>query len=392
MNFQSIANALGIPAYPEALNEVYEALPPGENAVTDAFITGLEETYGILGKYTEELRQAARDLQKDEVRLAFVNTVCEYLPTTDCAGTRAIPMPKTDGTLAGNMLPLLILLSQVPAAYGEYVSRGFSEAETKELMGAFCRAIRTVEQRFHLHGINGGFYVWLCLYMKCRIFRTGIFNIEMKALSPAAICLQNRVTGETAVLLCEGRFHRSGRVLGAAGCTDAEGAFDAAFSETEEAFVGHPAKAGLVSPEVAVFPKDRWEAAARPGDDVISLHIPGGVALTAENIRSSVTDALALAKERYPECNPRGVHCSSWLLDPALGTLLGDTSRIVGFGNTFHRYPTKSDGLELFSFVFPGADTAKLSGLPEDTSLQRKLKALYLAGGFVYQTAGIFLR
>lgn len=389
MDFQSIVSALEIKAYPEALNGVYETLTPGKNAVTDTFVGALEERYGILGEYTEELKEAARALLSDEVRLAFVNTVCAYLPGKSIDEARDIPMPRTDGTLLGNMLPLLILLSQVPAAYEEYVSRGFSEQEAKRYMSSFCAAIKTVEQRFNIHGINSAFYNWLCVYMKCRIFRAGIFDIEMRTMPSAAMYLKNRTTGETAALMCEGRFHRTGHVLGSAGFADEEGAFDADFTETEDAFVGHAAKGGYVLSALTSFPKSQWDVVVRPGDDVISLHIPAGVSMTPENIKSSVDEAMAYAKKRYPECKPKCTFCASWLLDPNFGGLLGDTSKIVGFGQTFLRYPMKSTGIEMFSFVFPGADRTKLEALPETTSLHRKLKALYLSGGFVHVAAGI---
>jgi hypothetical protein len=41
----------------------------------------------------------------------------------------------------------------------------------------------------------------------------------------------------------------------------------------------------------------------------------------------------------------------------------------------------------VFNFVFPGYGD-DFSKLPEDTSLQRKIKAMYLSGKYIYEYAG----
>jgi hypothetical protein len=89
-----------------------------------------------------------------------------------------------------------------------------------------------------------------------------------------------------------------------------------------------------------------------------------------------------MAKERFPERKPKIVYCNSWLLDPQLGELLGDESKIVAFGNRFMRFPYgEGNGRAGFSFVFLGYKEDDLASLPEDTGLRRKLKAFYLDGG-----------
>ena len=56
----------------------------------------------------------------------------------------------------------------------------------------------------------------------------------------------------------------------------------------------------------------------------------------------------------------------------------------------FLKYPQCSGGQGIFGYVFP-KKYENIESLPEDTSLQRKLKQLYLDGGYIYDYAGFIL-
>ena len=101
----------------------------------------------------------------------------------------------------------------------------------------------------------------------------------------------------------------------------------------------------------------------------------------------SFKEAFKITKERYPDFNPKTVHCSTWMLDPMLAQILGPSSKITGFINRYLKYPIKSAGNELFGFAFP-KNFDSYESLPEDTSLQRKLKAMYINGEFIHAHAG----
>ena len=60
---------------------------------------------------------------------------------------------------------------------------------------------------------------------------------------------------------------------------------------------------------------------------------------------------------------------------------------IKRFSDRFIKYPIKSGGKELFPFAFPG-NFESYEKLPENTSLQRKLKKLYIDGGVIHAHAG----
>ena len=83
----------------------------------------------------------------------------------------------------------------------------------------------------------------------------------------------------------------------------------------------------------------------------------------------------------------RVVFCASWLLNPRLKQILGAQSRIVQFGECFVKYPIQDAGVGVLNFVFDKVPD-DLTDLPENTSLQRKLKKLYLEGDCIHTYSG----
>ena len=107
-------------------------------------------------------------------------------------------------------------------------------------------------------------------------------------------------------------------------------------------------------------------------EDAIHLHIPSDAVLERERLRRSWETARALLGEGEMVCH-------SWLLSPDLKGLLGEDSRILAFQRNFDIYdPEPDDSGRQWVFKDPGLPDALL---PEDTRLQRSLKAFLLAGG-----------
>ena len=74
--------------------------------------------------------------------------------------------------------------------------------------------------------------------------------------------------------------------------------------------------------------------------------------------------------------------------NPRLREIQGAQSRITQFEECFVKYPNKdTTGGAVFSFVFV-RKPANLEDLQEDTSLQRKLKKLYLEGDCIHTYSG----
>ncbi|MFX4272614.1 acyltransferase domain-containing protein [Propionibacteriaceae bacterium Y1685] len=112
---------------------------------------------------------------------------------------------------------------------------------------------------------------------------------------------------------------------------------------------------------------------AVPGGEprwVLSTHIPQSGPMTPELVQDSLDQARTFFAATYPDHPFTELHCTSWLLDPALaelpGTNLADFQarwRLTGEGG-------EGDTDALF-FVFRRRGTVDLDSLPRDTSLQR---------------------
>ncbi len=105
---------------------------------------------------------------------------------------------------------------------------------------------------------------------------------------------------------------------------------------------------------------------------VIGLHIPGGSKLTDEGIQASLSRARAL----WPG---RPIVCHSWLLAPALETLLPEGG-IRTLRHVFTPGPADPSDNSFIQWIFCDTSLAPQQW-PEDTRLRRAVKAYVLSGG-----------
>ena len=122
----------------------------------------------------------------------------------------------------------------------------------------------------------------------------------------------------------------------------------------------------------------------KEGRKEIGLHIPSDTKLETERMNASLKAADAFIRERFPEWDGVPKTCESWLLSPALKDLLPEGSRILRFQEAFEleeTYPEDDAALEWVFYVAEGQrKELNISRLPEDTSLQRKMKAMIMKG------------
>lgn len=116
------------------------------------------------------------------------------------------------------------------------------------------------------------------------------------------------------------------------------------------------------------------------GPRVISLHIPTGAKLEQTELRASWLRARSLIDQNFPLWKDTPMVCRSWLLSPALKQLLPPASRILYFQSNFTITPLPQTGKGHLLWVFHRTDLP-LEQLPEDTTLQKNLKAYLLSGG-----------
>ncbi len=113
--------------------------------------------------------------------------------------------------------------------------------------------------------------------------------------------------------------------------------------------------------------------------NVIFVHIPSDADLQQKKVLESLQNFFDFRKCFFPEWEETKVYCESWLLSPVLKDLLDDKSNILGFQKFFIVENTDYDSMGVMDWVFPGYHDIS-DQLPENTSLQRKMKKYLLQG------------
>lgn len=131
-----------------------------------------------------------------------------------------------------------------------------------------------------------------------------------------------------------------------------------------------------------------YELREEKGERVIALHIPSDARLEREKVLASIGQAKKFLEEKFPEYSKAEMQCHSWLLSPTLREVLPPKSNILAFQELFDIKILGEDKAgEYMVWVFKRSDIP-LEDLPENTSLQRRLKAYLLSGGKVLEAGG----
>ena len=115
------------------------------------------------------------------------------------------------------------------------------------------------------------------------------------------------------------------------------------------------------------------------GQREISLHIPGDADLRPASVDASFQAFRAFLAAQYPDWLDVPWVCDSWMMSPALAQLLPETSNVLAFNRRFETLHVEEDSLGVLDWVFPPHREVS-DALPENTSLQRSMKAWLLSG------------
>ena len=125
-----------------------------------------------------------------------------------------------------------------------------------------------------------------------------------------------------------------------------------------------------------------YELIEEEGEKKISVHIPSNANLNDGAVGESLENARAFLKQFFPEYALARFCCHSWLLSPALATLLPKDSNINRFRERFTLLGYDEDADDYKLWVFKNK-ALTLEEFPENTSLQRKMKRYLMQGGKV---------
>jgi hypothetical protein len=120
----------------------------------------------------------------------------------------------------------------------------------------------------------------------------------------------------------------------------------------------------------------------------IQIHIPSDANLKPDCVQDSLQKYHDFLARFFPEWMDSELYCESWMLSPALQQLLPADSNIIRFQNLFRLESVDYESMAVLDWVYPGAKPV-IASLPEQTSLQRKMKHFLLEGGKVGWGKGI---
>lgn len=123
----------------------------------------------------------------------------------------------------------------------------------------------------------------------------------------------------------------------------------------------------------------------------IFIHIPNDARLQDENRNQSYEELKDFTKEHFQEFKEASVFCDSWLLSPTLRQFLSTSSKIRHFQDDFLLLEANSSNESFWNWLFK-TDDKTIKNLPENTSLQRKVKKFLQENGKIGDGLGKLIR
>lgn len=252
-------------------------------------------------------------------------------------------------------------------------------------MEQLCQAInmpqKVTQQVVALHKTMP-MHTFLPLLMKRDTWKDGLGQMKealgedpqgMKALCSMLRC----------AIIAKDTYHRLG--ISEQIYTDTMAAFSRFVREHQESY-GHYGfdKASWTTRQVSVtllrIGQLEYEVTTLDNVPAISIHIPTDVDLRPDVLRPSVKEGVAEFYRIFPDYGTVTPYCRSWLMSPILKDFLSEDSNILRFQEMFDMVPELFPRDCFLTWVFKNPNLPK-EELPENTSLQRKLKKFLLDGG-----------
>lgn len=123
-----------------------------------------------------------------------------------------------------------------------------------------------------------------------------------------------------------------------------------------------------------------YEFVEEDGEKYIGIHIPSNTPMELSRLRQSYLDARKFLSDYFPEHAKLDMFCNSWLLSPALKDILPENSNILNFQKSFIVDHVDYETNAFLVWVYKKKNLP-IEQLPEETTLQRRMKKYLLNGG-----------
>ena len=379
-------------------NDVMDTYDREGCSLTDpSYYERLHKTYGVLPNYLETFKEAAAETGKNEDLSRFLSLLAFALSDRENVkeNLKSLSYPKKnwDTSLACRMVQGLALMSTVPYTYGLLKQRNMTDDEIRSAISLLECGIPEYSKR---HGGEIGYNLidWFQLTVDGKLFRIDRLEFEFGAKFYSNAVVYINKNGDRIALAQGMKVHKSGYIMGSYFFSGDDDSYDTEITETENSWIGHTFdEKGRVKRETVTLDRSEWSILLKPGDPVIGVHIPPIGSITPEWVDRTLKTAQKFFEKYYPEYDYKAFTCHSWMMDPQLIDMVGENSNIAKFQRRYDILGIKSNGTGVFGFVFLKPDkNFDLAELPENTTLERKLKHHYMTGNAVYELYGYFLK
>ncbi len=395
MTLEKMQAELGLQIVPDCFAGFYKNIADSwenrsKEILSDTYICGVLEENQILTDRLDVILQAAAEVRENP---AMCLLVCLLEQWAQKGGIPEDGFKNPKGTgLAYDFYCLFATIPTIPQTVANLQKRGLPADVIADTMAEYDFCVQICENSLGRPAFEFGRLWWIQRVIHSQLVHIDRFKYDLPGRYSKGIRIYENANGEQIVLADGMELHRSGAMLGTAGLEDTDGSFTADITETETTVEGHSIVNGFVQQEKIRLDKKEWKLIFSPTDNVLGIHIPPGGGFDKETMDKSFDRAKELFRKCYPDHPFKAFHCRTWLLAPQLQNILKPDSNILAFQNRFIRYPYRSNGKECMSFLFNllTNDPENLNDLPENTSLQRAVKAIYLNGGCIHEGEGIF--
>ena len=359
MNYLEFCKAIGSDRVSSLAEELYNKAQ-SEGELTKPVKIELIPKYFPNTK--DDVIWAAKEIEKDQLSLAYMNFLRVAYPVLK--GFDIPFLTPEEGSVMKNFGPLLSLMDLTISMEEEIKNRKIDDVTADRVRGALERALLSYKNVYGFYAMKENIYFWDRHYLIPDLFPIETLEFEKTQLPDEGTYFKNKATGEMTVLID--------------------------ITENDKAYCGYTVKDGGDADKYVELLKDEYDCSLAPGDWIISIHIPGGTKLDSETCQNTYSKGIEFIRKTYPEIDFKAMYVRSWLMCPELGEFLSENSKILSFQSFYKRFPVKSDGKEVFGFVFP-KPIEKYEDMPENTTLERGLKKRYLDNRPIYVYAGIHL-
>ena len=313
----------------------------------------------------EIVLQAVAEKVRNDPILRTLAWHCEQQVFEYPEGIKGNEWPSLDSVLgdSSGTFYLLIGLSVVPRIRARHAAMGVPDRVTRST----CRVAEsfyTYYRKAHRSRVGMFRYqlYWLRRHAQGLLFRIGrleYYLTKFHDYEGGCEVYRNHRTGEVIALALDGQeMNETGWRFSDLDDNESDSRWTTSLVRADSSVCGNPiSPCGSAVPRQVTLPLAEWDHVLSGDDTVLSMHIPAGDQFTPEMFVTSMRDAIEFFRRHFPDQPSTAVACWSWIFNPALETILPDTSNLVNNMREVYLWPIPKNGLYdglWFIFVQPG--------------------------------------